>query len=209
MERNPRERFPPLFGSTPDDFLKRFGRLIYSIIQRKCKEERVIISPEGKYIKVRLEPENIFNGFIAHIAKNDYKVLENYKGIHGAAPQTYLVKVLNWFIFAELKREQKRRMREINDEDAVSGAQAKDDPASNLIRKEREQTFNQAVEAATAKFKKDKDKLIVDLFYVEGMKAKDIATLFRIKEKAVYKITEKFRKYLNEESKKRGIFEFE
>lgn len=192
MECDSGVRFPPLFGKTPDDFLKRFGRLIYAIIHKRGKEERLFVTTEGKYIRIRLEPESVFNGFIAHIAKNDYKVLWNYKGVHGATPQTYLVSVLNWFILAEYKREQTRSMREMNDEDAVSDARAIDDPAGDLIRKEQEHLVNEALESAKARLKKDKERLIVDLYYVEEKKVKDIAALLRMKEKAVYKITEKY-----------------
>ena len=67
-------------------------------------------------------------------------------------------------------------------------------------------TLNHPLEAATARLKKDEERLIVDLFYVEGKKAREIANLLRMKEKAVYKISEKFRKFFKDELKIRGNF---
>ena len=103
------QKFPPAFGDTPDDFLIRFGRLIYTIIHRRCKGKQMVICSDGKYINVALEPENVLHGFIVYIAKNDYMVLHNYQGLNKAKPQTYLTGVLNWFLLAEVKKEAKRK----------------------------------------------------------------------------------------------------
>ncbi len=200
------QKFPPAFGDTPDDFLIRFGRLIYTIIHRRCKGKQMVICSDGKYINVALEPENVLHGFIVYIAKNDYMVLHNYQGLNKAKPQTYLTGVLNWFLLAEVKKEAKRKMIEINDEEAVSCALSMDDPSENLIRKERGNLLDEALKAAMAKLRNDKERLIIDLFYEQGKKAGDIANLFRMKEKAAYKITEKFRNFFKYELEVRGIF---
>ena len=102
-------------------------------------------------------------------------------------------------------------MRELSDNEIVAEFPSQGNPAKDLIDKERENLINEALEAAKARLKNDKERLIIDLFYVEGKKCKEIAIApsFQMKEKAVFKVTEKFRKFFKEELKKRGILGFE
>ena len=137
MEDNGEISFPQAFGNTIEEFLEHHGGLLYSIIAKRCYEGRRIITSDGKHLELKAEPENIFQGFVGHILKDDYKVLRRYKGLNGAQPRTYLVKVLQFFISNELQREKRRRVREINDEEVISVARSVTDPSEILIIKDQ------------------------------------------------------------------------
>ena len=168
------------------------------------------MAANGEYIRVRLESTDVFQDFIAYLAKDTYKVLRNYKGLNGAQPQTYLTKVTNRFIFATFSRETRRIKREIGDDELIAVSPARGNPFEDINRKEQNKVRDESLVIAYARLQ-EKERLIVELFYgIRGMdkrSAKDLADLFRMKEKAVYKITEKFRRLLQDELKKRGIFD--
>ncbi|MGA1863607.1 MAG: sigma-70 family RNA polymerase sigma factor [bacterium] len=204
-------KFPNAFGESPDDFLERYGKLIYTIIHKRCREKRLLITQEREYLWIKLEPEDIFQGIIAHLAKDNYRVFNNYRRINGAQPQTYLARILHRFISAEFKKEIKKHNRELIDDEVISKTHAQNDPLENLINNEQEKLFNEALESAYARLK-EKDRLIVELFYgvrgLDKMSAIDIGNLFRMKKKAVYKITERFREFFKKELNKREILDF-
>lgn len=203
--------FPKSFGESSDDFLEHFGGLLYTIICKRCAQGRFIIAANGEYIKVNLDPKDIFQDFIVHITKDDYKVLHNFKGLNKAQPQTYLAGVLRLFISAKFKKEIRRIKKEINDDEAISCFHTLIDPLGDLIANEQEKLCNESLEAAYNRLK-EKERLLVELFYgihePDKMPAIELANLFRMKEKAIYKITEKFRKSFKDELKKRGISGF-
>ncbi|MGA1842465.1 MAG: RNA polymerase sigma factor [bacterium] len=210
MKGDSESTFPKAFGESCSDFLECFGGLIYTIICKKCSGGRIVIAANSEYIKVNLEPADIFQDFIVYIAKNGYKVLYNFKGINGAQPQTYLVKVTNLFISSQFNKETRRIKKEINDVELISDFSTKNDPLTDIIEDEKETFREESLESAYSRLK-EKERLIVELFYgireLEKISAPELAKLFRMKEKAIYKITEKFRKFFKDELKKRGIFD--
>ena len=203
--------FPKAFGESSNDFLEHFGGLIYTIICKRCLQGRFIIAANNEYIKVNLDPKDVFQDFIVHIARDDYRVLHNFKGINKAQPQTYLAGVIRLFVSAKFKKKIRRIRKEINTDEEISDFHALLNPLDDLITNEQGKLCNESLEASYERLK-EKERLIVELFYgihePDKMSATELANLFRMKEKAIYKITEKFRKFFKNELKKRGISGF-
>ena len=79
--------FPRAFGKSVDNFLERYGNLIYKMIIEKIKI----------HSDLDLDVEEIFNDFFLFIRNRNFKKLRQFRG--ESQQTTYLVKIFrNFFI---------------------------------------------------------------------------------------------------------------
>lgn len=176
------KKFPSEFGLSPDDFLQRYGSLIYKIIYERTGEDP------------RFETEDLFHDFFIHIAANNFRRLRCFR--KGSRPTTYLGRVLRNFICDQYRKKGlKESISRLEDMPEIH-SDPDDTLIGELIRRTIKETFSNL---------SNREKLIFDLFTNEEMTAKEIANLLNITVKSVYKNNEKIKKILRDELKKRGV----
>ena len=175
-------KFPSGFGLSPDDFLQRYGSLIYKVIYERTREDP------------RFETEDLFHDFFIHIAENNFRRLRCFR--KGSRPTTYLGRVLRNFICDQYRKKDLKKSMGSLDDMPEAYSDPDDTLSGELIRQALKETFSNL---------SNREKLIFDLFTNEEMTAKEVANLLNIAVKSVYKNNQKIKEILRDELKKRGV----
>ncbi|MGA1868345.1 MAG: RNA polymerase sigma factor [bacterium] len=183
------EKFPKEFGSSPDDFLERYGALIYKILCEHTSEHP------------GFEIEDLFNDFFIHIAENNFTRLRSFRGV--SMPTTYLGRILRNFICDQYRKEKiKRPFPKLSEIERDTIENIPVPPGMNKLH--TDELIQNALKKIFTRIS-PQEKLIFDLFSNEGMTAKEIAHLLGIKIKLIYKINEKVKKLIKDELEECGI----
>ncbi|MGA1824554.1 MAG: hypothetical protein ACMUIP_07790 [bacterium] len=85
------------FGDSEEDFIKKYGRLIYKIIIDKTTCRTIYKNPYDIY-----EVEDWFLDILIHLFEDNYKRLKNFRG--GAKPGVYIARIIMRFINSKIRR---------------------------------------------------------------------------------------------------------
>ncbi|MGA1840904.1 MAG: sigma-70 family RNA polymerase sigma factor [bacterium] len=183
--------FPEFFGDSPDDFLKRYIRLIYKIIHNK----------KDNLKSVGIEPDDLFQDFFIYIQKNNFEKLENYNP-NKSSPQYYLVLILKSFIKDTFKKFFKKSSPEIVCiEDIRKDLNISNQSEQNYISIE---SIRNAFMETYSNISNQK-KLIFDLTYEDEKDSKYIANLLGYTRSQIFESNRRVREILLKNLEKRGI----
>ena len=179
--------FPCAFGGSPEEFLSRYEALIYKVIYERTRED------------TRFEAEDLFHDFFIHLAEDDFRRLRCYRGECQAT--TYLGKILRNYLCDRYRKREMRVCIGSIEEMAQEGgeriaAHPEDAFTGGLIREALQTTFGRLTK---------REQLLFDLVMDGEMGAREIAALIGVTTKAVYKNSEKVKRLLREELRKRGV----
>jgi len=193
MESPQDRKFPPAFGTSPDDFLEQYESLVYKIIHEQTSKNS------------RFEAEDLFQEFFIHIAENNFRRLRCFRG--DSQPITYLGRILRNFLYDQYRKKGAKvsidSLTEMEEEKNKPIADTSLDLEGHLKRG----LIHEALKEIFSKLS-NRGKLIFDLSTNEKMSAREISDLLGVKVKSVYKNNEKVKKILKNELKKRGIEKF-
>ncbi|MGA1870470.1 MAG: hypothetical protein ACMUJM_18185 [bacterium] len=186
------ESFPHYFGKDPDDFIEKYKRLIFLIIQ------------DYKYVlaQKKIEQQELFQNFFLHIGSNNYEKLKKYDAQRNTKPSVYLGKILRNFIKDQIKLNHTQELLNIEEIEEIK------DYANVSIFFEEECIITDVIRDAlhdSYACITNREKLIFDKTYNDGIGAHDLAYLLGIKVNLIYETNRKVKQILRENLEKRGI----
>ena len=172
-----------------EQFLERFGRLIYYGIHRTCQLKGHEVSPA--------EVEDLFHDVLVHLLKEDCKRLRQYRGTHGATVATWIRTITVRFTIDYLRSQGKVAEFVDIEEEGVSREVSFTNPVARPDQdyedKEEMERFVKALESLS-----ENDRNFIELYYHQALSAQEVAALLGISVKTVYTKINRIKEKLKE-----------
>ena len=150
-----------------DAFVLQYSSLVYHAI--KSTFSLYHTEPRGDLV------EDLYQEFFLSILRDGCKKLGQFRGDRGCSLASWLR-----VIAARLTVDFLRRLRtEVEVADAISSVE--DDPTDSLVSEEQKSLLNEALQDLASR-----ERILIDLFYRQGLLAEEIAVMLKTSVGAVY-----------------------
>jgi RNA polymerase sigma-70 factor, ECF subfamily len=172
-----------------EEFLARFGRLIYYCIHRTCGPKHHALNQD--------EIDDLFSEVLLHLIKDDCKKLRQYRGDQGATVATWIRTVTVRYVLDYLRGQGRKADLISIDQEEVAQEISLNNPVvrpdENLSERERDALFDRALASL------DKaDRNFIELYYKKDVDPEKIAKIMGVSVKTVYSRANRLKARLQE-----------
>jgi len=172
-----------------EEFLARFGRLIYYSIHRTCGAKHRALNQD--------QIDDLFSETLLHLLKDDCKKLRQYRGDQGATVATWIRTVTVRYVLDYLRGQGRKAdlisidQEEVAQEISLSNPVVR--PDETLAERERETLFDKALASLG-----QNDRNFIELYYKKDVDPEKLAKVMGVSVKTVYSRANRLKTKLQE-----------
>jgi RNA polymerase sigma-70 factor (ECF subfamily) len=151
-----------------DAFVLRYSSLVYHTIRKTFGLYHVEVRPDAV--------EDLFQEFFLALLRDDLKKLRQFRGDRGCSVASWLRVVATRLTIDSLRKDM---LSDVELAEVLSADSS--DPSGSLLQEELHESLSNGLQTLSSR-----DRLIVDLYYRQGVKAEEVAAILEASVNAVY-----------------------